>query len=462
MLLRLCFRTLAGRLVCPAAVGFCCLILLGVGSCGGDNNNKPQCDLDADCAGTPATPYCSAELTCVACEETSQCAGTTPVCEPTTHTCQACSADSQCASGVCLETSGSCAAPAQLIYVKELGGADAGMCDEKAPCATITYATGRVTAQRDVIRVIGNLTKSAGLQTKVTIDGDGSTWKLAKGVAASAVLVNTAAADVIIEGLTLAADNNASPVVDCSNGALRLHQTTISGGDQAGISAACKLTVTRSKISLNFNNGVICSGGSLTIEDSEVGGNTGRAIISTNCGVRLARNRIEGNSGVVFAIDLASPAKLEVENNLIWAKTVGNTRGISVSNAPTGGLIRFNTIVNIAAGAHVGEGVHCDGTSTVTSNVIAWQAGAAVAANDCARRFNAYDSSTPIGGGDGNVSAALTSLFVNPVIASPDFHLAAGSPAHALAEPGVSVPVDLDGKARPTTGRLDAGSFETP
>ncbi len=438
---------------------------LGLVACGSDDDTPGEepgekCELDADCLGTPGTPFCGDAGVCVACEENSQCSGTSPVCELTSNTCRACSADSECGSGVCLATMGTCALPEQLVFVKQ-GGPITGACDAATPCGTITYAKSQVSATRNVIRVLGNITETVELQAKIYVDGDGGSWT-ASAANTSPLSVGTGAGDVTIEGLSLqgTALTNNSPVVSCLNlASLRLHQTSLKFGSP-GIFSVCKLRVTESTIAETLGSVSCSDNGSLTIEQSKLTTSDLSAITSTMCEVKLVRNEITGNPGARFLVDLTSPTMLTVENNLIWDKLALTSSGISVTNAPTGGTIRFNTIVNTSPGTHNGNGVNCVGTAAVSSNVIAWQGGnAAVVPNACARRYNAYDSNTSVGVGEGNTSAAMATLFVDPAI---DFHLGASSPALGLADPADKVAVDLEGKPRASSGRLDAGAYERP
>jgi Right handed beta helix region len=431
---------------------------------GGGNSGEPgDCKVDSDCSGSPATPYCSAAKTCVGCEDSSQCSGATPTCDLPTTTCRACSADSECASGVCLEVAGTCASAAQLIYVKEAGGADNSTCELATPCATINYAKSQIMGERNVIRVIGALSAIAELQSKVTIDGDGSKWTAAAG---SIVSVGTANGDVTIEGFNIEGPTGpvGSPAVDCLNMAsLRLHQVTIAKTkiSQVAISAVCKVAITNSKIIDNVGGGVKCSdGGSISIEDTEMRNNTGKSVDAQTCKVRLLRNRISGNASVGAMVTVVSPPELLIENNLMVDSQSVASSGISVTNAPDTGAIRFNTLVNTATLPHTGTGIACNGAAgVVTSNVIAWQGASPLIATPCQSRYNAFDSTTAVGAGVGNTSATMVSLFVNP---ASDFRLAVGSPALGLGEPGATIAVDLEGKPRPTTGRADAGAFETP
>lgn len=431
-----------------------------LGACGSDDDDPGEmpddkCTLDSQCSGD--TPYCGPAASCVECVQNSQCASAdAPFCDTETNSCRGCNADSECASGVCLASLGTCASADQLIHVKQ-GNADSGMCDAAAPCGTLNYAKNRASAQRNVIRVQGNINQSAELQSKIFVDGDGGTWTAPTGTLLN---VGTAAGDVTIEGLTLQGQSIASTfsVVECLNDAsLRMHQTTIKLGSP-GINAVCKVTVTESKIVETIGS-VNCTNNSITVEDSQLNSEDQTAIRGDKCAVKLARNEITGNPGQLPLVRVMDPPQLTIENNLIWDKLTRTSTGISVTNAPASGLIRFNTIVNTAPGAHTGDAVSCAGTSVVTSNVLAWQFGSTLVGNACARRYNAFDANTPVGDGEGNQVGTMAKLFVDP---AADFHLGAESPALNLADPAEKITVDLDGKLRPTTGRLDAGAYERP
>ena len=441
----------------------CLFALISLGACGGEEKQiaAEACTVNADCAGTPATPYCKDALTCVGCLENSHCTSSSaPICDLGSNTCRGCSMDSECASGVCLAAAGTCAEPAQILYVNATAGTNNATCDKLTPCRTMLHTKGLISGTRNVIRVIGPLTETVELQTKVHVDGDGSTWT----ASSTPLNVGTGNGAVTVEGFTIQgpAGSTSQPVIQCLNsGALRVHDVKLTGagGSQPAIYSVCDTTITKSEIFSNPGGAVYCEGQALRIEDSLLRDNQARSVDCMGCSVTMARNRITALTGGQSAVRIASAPMMQVENNLITERASGAARGIEVTNGPTGGQIRFNTLVNITAGAHTGEGISCAGTSVVTSNVIAWQNGLAQGGNACARRYNAFDSSTAIGTGEGNLSAALAALFVNP---ASDFHLAAGSPAHGLAEPGAKVAQDLEGKARPTDGRLDAGAYETP
>lgn len=437
-------------------------VLAVLAACGEDEQMliSQVCSVDADCAGTPATPYCGPAQTCVACLQSSQCTTSdAPVCDLGTNGCRGCRVDSECASGVCLSVSGTCAAPSQILYVNASSGTNNATCDEKAPCRTMAYTKGLISGARNVIRVIGPLSESVELQTKVHVDGDGSTWS-----STFAVLdVGTANGAVTVEGFRMRgpAGTAAQSVVQCLNqGALRLHDVEITGagGSLPAVYSLCDTQITNSVINNNPGGAVYCEGKSLTISNSTLRDNLTRTVDTMGCSVTMSRTRVIANAGAQAAVSVRDAPALLIENNIITDAVSPMSRGLQVSNAPSGGQIRFNTFVNTAQGTHTAEGVSCDGTAVVTSNLIAWQNGLAQGANACSRRYNAFDANTAIGSGEGNVSAALSSLLVNP---ANDYHLAPGSVAHGLGEPGLKVPADFDGKARPGDGRLDAGALET-
>lgn len=453
----LAFAT-AKRWVLCAGVALAALV-----GCGGDEKKitDESCMLDTDCVSTPDTPYCSAERACVGCLENAHCTTTgAPVCDQGTHTCRGCSADNECASGVCLAAEGTCAVPSQIVYINAGFGVNNPTCDDKTPCKTMAHAKTLLTGTRNVIRLIGDIGESIEFQTKVHIDSDGGTWS----GNTTPLNIGTRNGAVTLEGMSLQgpAGPASQPAVQCLNNAsLRLHDVMLSGagGNQPGIFGVCNITITKSHIFNNPGGAVFCDGNSLTIEDTLLRNNQGRSIDATGCAVRLARNQIISLALGQPAVALTAAPSLTVENNLILERAFGTATGLKISNGPTGGVIRFNTLVNIAPNAHTGDGITCDGTSVVTSNVIAWQNGLQQGGNACARRYNAFDASTAVGAGEGNTSGTMAALFVNP---ASDFHLAAGSPAHALAEPAAKIAVDLDGKPRPAEGRLDAGAYETP
>lgn len=434
---------------------------LALSACGEDAKTQidDKCTVDPDCGG--ATPYCSATGTCVACLDSSHCtASSAPICELSSNTCRGCEADSECPSGVCLAAAGTCAVPAQLLYLNAATGLNNPNCTKEAPCKTLLHVKDLVNATRNVIRVIGPLNEQGNLQAKVHVDGDGSEWTYPGYVLG----VTTSAAAVTVEGFTMRGTGSAAmePVIQCLNmGSLRLHQTTVQGSSNQGqaVFSVCDTTITKSTIANTVGPGVLVRNRSLTLEESTVRDHVGYAIRTENAAVKLTRNRISGAPTGVALIQLDSPSSLLVENNLVTDRSSVSSSGIGVLNGPSSGQIRFNTLVNTAPGAHTGEGVTCSGTSIISSNVIAWQFGAAQGVNACARRYNAVDANTPVGTGEGNVTAALSALLVNP---DSNYSLAAGSPAHGLGEPGLKVATDLDGKPRPAEGRLDAGAFETP
>lgn len=430
------------------------------GACGGDSKTliDESCKVDTDCAGD--TPYCdTAASTCVACLENSHCpSSSAPICELSNNTCRGCSADAECPSGVCMAASGTCAVPAQILYLNATTGLNNPNCSKEAPCKTMLHVKDLVNATRNVIRVIGPLNEQGNLQAKVHVDGDGSEWTFAGKVLG----VTTSAAAVTVEGVTMRNVGGVAmePVIQCSNmGSLRLHQVVVQGSSNQGeaVFSSCDTTITKSLINNTVGPGVLVRNRALTIEDSTLRDNMGYAIRTESSTVTLARNRISGAAPGATLAHLENAPALLLENNLVTSGSL-TTTGVLVLNGPSAGQLRFNTLVNTALGARTSEGITCSGTSIITSNVIAWQYGAAQGVNACARRYNAVDSNTPVGNGEGNVSAALTALFVG----SDTFSLAAGSPAHGLGEPGLKVATDLEGKPRPAEGRLDAGAFETP
>lgn len=430
------------------------------GACGEEAKTliDESCKVDADCGGDK--PYCDmAAGTCVACLENSHCTSSSaPICELSNNTCRGCTADTECPSGVCLAASGTCAVPAQILYLNAATGLNNPNCSKEAPCKTMLHVKDLVNATRNVIRVVGPLNEQGALQAKVHVDGDGSDWTFAGQVLG----VTTSAAAVTVEGFFMrnAGGVAMEPVIQCLNmGSLRLHNVRVGNSANQGeaVFSVCDTTITKSVIRNTTGPGVLVRNRSLTIQESELSENLAYAIRTENAAVTLARNKISGKPSGAALVQLDNSPTLLVENNLVTTDSPSTT-GILVLNGPSSGQLRFNTLANEALAGHSAEGITCSGTSIVTSNVIAWQYGAAQGVNACARRYNAVDSNTPVGNGEGNVSAPFASLFLGVKV----YTLASGSSAQGLGEPGLKVATDIDGKPRPAEGRLDAGAYETP
>src|SRR5262249_25587566 len=79
-------------------------------------------------AASPSTPHClttdPGSGACVACRDASDCGGTTPFCDATSHVCRGCIADSECPSLVCDLTPGS-ANHGQCVPTSQVEYADA-------------------------------------------------------------------------------------------------------------------------------------------------------------------------------------------------------------------------------------------------------------------------------------------------------------------------------------------------
>jgi hypothetical protein len=90
------------------------------------------CGSDADCTSMTGKPYCAASGACVACLDDAACTAQAPVCDGSANACRGCEKDSECAGGICLESNGTCADPANALYVSDTGS-DSGNCPVTAP-----------------------------------------------------------------------------------------------------------------------------------------------------------------------------------------------------------------------------------------------------------------------------------------------------------------------------------------
>ena len=128
---QLCEATCENNAQCPGFGGSADNTICSNGAC-------VQCLANTDCGG--ATPVCdTSSASCVQCIQNSDCPATAPLCGA--NVCHACIADSDCSSGACGDN-GSCIDASALAYVAP-GGTDAGTCTQMAPCATITFASGK-------------------------------------------------------------------------------------------------------------------------------------------------------------------------------------------------------------------------------------------------------------------------------------------------------------------------------
>lgn len=395
-------------------------------NCGNEPGTYP-CDSKEDCSGQEGKLACTEPNpstgfgVCVQCTsaDATACSAAAPVCG-TDNTCRTCSKHSECASAACLPD-GSCGSDANVAYVAANGSGST--CTKAAPCGTPAAA---VALGKPFIKVATGLVKSS---LTTVID--------AKTV--------TILAD---DGAKLDRDTEDGPVIRIQGRAdVNIYDLEITGASGSGAngidldaSGAPKLALTRVKLTSNQGLGLLAQGGTVTISQSVVSGNTGGGLSLSN-------------------------ATFDITNNFIYRN--GNSDGggdfgganLSVASA-TGNRFQFNTVVDnhARAGGTTAGGLRCDVPGLAPANNI-------IARNDIARDVNAANANTLAAGActypSSILEATVTSLrFVESEQAPFNYRLASGSSAIDKADTASEVAIDVDGEARPQGAQKDIGADE--
>jgi hypothetical protein len=382
---------------------------------GNPDNNCNETPVDAkpdtmealDCVamGCEGGQVCdTATRACVACTDSNPgtCAGTSPVCHQ--ETCHACIANAECASSDACMPDGSCAATADVAYVKANGGADNATCDQAHPCATLAAGF----AAKNIVRASGDFTAAISVPSGTrTLLGDRNGATVGTTIAAMPTLLNVAA------GATMSVRdvgfNNATSVAIQNAGTLTLDRCEIKTAQDIGLrSTAGTVTVTRSKVTGNSLGGVKLDSTTFHIE------------------------------------------------NTVIAENPGPFGGMFVSFG--NGTIDFTTIANnIDANDGNSRGINCASTAvTLNSVLLQGNTGPQQSGSGCSYTYSSFfpDAVGTIPAGTGNVR--LQTQFSG----AHDFHLASGSPLKDQADPTATLPDDIDGNSRPQGNVRDIGADE--
>jgi hypothetical protein len=193
---------------------------------------------------TGAKPVCATTGTiagqCVGCVTSSDCDGTTPICN-TANTCVACTSDTQCSDkgvgpGVCMfHQDGRCASDAETIYVQNSAPCSGGAGTIASPYCDSQAGINAVTASKRVIVMSGSnlypVTSTATSSTgQISIIGQST----ATTTAGAFVGIHVTAGDVYVRGLTVAAGTNTGLTVD-AGATLRMDRCIVKGNAGGGL-----------------------------------------------------------------------------------------------------------------------------------------------------------------------------------------------------------------------------------
>jgi hypothetical protein len=378
---------------------------------------------DDACAAVDASqPYCGPGDICVACIDNSHCPlASDSVCDDQDFQCRGCTAHPECTSLACGIDTGICADEADLVYVDK-AGADGAICGTlESPCLTIATGLQRVIGNRNTIVVsVGSYNEAVTVTDKtVTIIGNG------------AVILNP--------------------------------QLPLSDSHAVEVTGTGDLTITSIEIaptSANVNtDAVLCSGGTLKIEDSSVKGARDIGVIaSDNCNLTITASTIADNGGGGILVDASN---YSIVNNFIVDNVAGGVVSGFRAQATTTNTeqLEFNTFARNQRGGTTGFATVCEVSNLVAENNIYMLPDASVATLNvgCSHKFSLFDSAdTTAPSTDDNASGIA--VFVDP--SSGNYHLQSGSPGINAADPAATLTTDFDGDERPQGGRHDMGADE--
>ena len=395
---------------------------------------------------SPATPHCltsgAASGSCVGCRDSTDCIDSSkPSCDATTHACRACAADAECPSEVCDLTPGSptlgrCVS--NVIYVDGgPNGNDGNDGSMQKPVATIS--TGVMKAMQASASVVRIAAVAGGYYGAENLSLNN----------AVVTLVGETGAAIRPKGT-----NNAAFVTMGSSGKVVVRNLIFTQG--AG----------------TMGNGILCSGGTLTVLTCSIHSNAQFGIDANMCGSLVVDRSLIGPPSATTtgnqqgAMRVGASTSFRITNNFVVrnGNNVGNSGGGVVINTMTGVTphdLVANTIAN-NVGSGLNAGASCNGgTDVVATNNIFWGNlyGATGSESNCTQTYSCTDDATQAAGGNNQVLiGGATPAFAG----TTDYHLTMSSLCRQKGAPSGLPSVDIDGQPRPdsTTGKSDIGADE--
>jgi hypothetical protein len=412
-----------------------------------------KCTTDVQCPSS--RPYCGTGGECDACTMDSQCTTAAPICDSAIHTCRGCAEDAECPSGVCLDNERVCAESAAIVWVAQ-AGVDTGTCTHDARCRTLPYAVGNMSQARDVLRIDGT-TVDAGAATimfvakRVYIDAGTSS------LSRTGVVFDVGnGATLSLSGFLTIPDGPAPAIKVETGGVLNVARVKF-GTTTADPFAAITLTggvasIDRATFSgqSGFYSGVACSGGGVVSINSSTFNQLD--VSTSSCELHLTRNTFQSQRQSLYA----QGGTVTIENN-VFTTTYEFQDSASVSSTAPGSYVRFNTWVDTSSSTLGGVGLNCSGNLEVSNNIFVFGPQGTFG---CTTTYSLFDIAQMSTTGTNNTVANKATFFVD--MNNSDFHLVAGSPAKAAADPAAITATDHDGNARPNPAGTapDIGAYE--
>lgn len=383
------------------------------------------CDDSTDCAAP--TPVCdtAGSKICVQCVASTDCTTvvTAPVCTTMTHTCGGCRAHSECLSDACMPD-GSCAQMGDVAYVDTVTGT-AGGCSRTNPCSKVSQG---IATLKKVIKLTGANDES------VAIDDRASGVTILGGPGAQLLRNN---------GLILDVKGTSNvTVVDVIIGPNMNFYTT---GVSLAAASTGSIELRRVRVQNNNSGGVRIQDGALRMFDSTVYGNLGGGVsVSPTALTYVLRNNfLIGNGKSTGVNPNASQA------------------GGALLEPNVGGTFEYNTVALNASSGIKAPGVQCDGTSNMAANNIV--VGNADGMNGAQNTNQVNGGASCAFGNSVRLANGTPLMFLAPAGDPADFHLTATSPTtvrDAAGDCSAAVPTDFDGQRRPYNGMCDLGADE--